>query len=189
MRLKRVLPVVLALVLVLSLAACASDAPAPVAPPSASSPAQATSPAAVPQDITPTARHWPLVDSPFTFNLFAQISGATVEDIETNSFTAWYEEQTGVKIDWNVVTSGAGDIITLMIASGDLPDAFLGNINNTLLQVMAADGIAVPLTNSIYNYGPNIVKMLDPMLFGEHSNLSTMLRGFDIFIGCEMVQN
>ncbi|MCL2703230.1 MAG: extracellular solute-binding protein [Defluviitaleaceae bacterium] len=110
---------------------------------------------------SPVAAPWPLVDTPTTLSFFAQVSGSTVEDIETNAFTAWYEEQTGVTIDWQIVTSGAGQQIPLMIAGGDLPDAFIGNLTNMQVQAFSLlDRVFVPLTESIANYGPNIVNML-----------------------------
>ena len=109
----------------------------------------------------PVQASWPLVDTPTTLSFFAQVSGSTVEDLETNDFTAWYSEQTGVNFDWRIVTSGAGQQIPLMIAGGDLPDVFLGNLNNMQVQTFAMlDNVFVPLTDSIMNHGPNIVNML-----------------------------
>jgi putative aldouronate transport system substrate-binding protein len=112
--------------------------------------------------ITPVKATWPLTQTKQTFSIYAQISGATVENVETNAFTSWFEDKTNVHIDWRVVTSGAGQQIPLMIAANDLPDAFFGNLSDTQIQTYALlDKVLVPLTESIYRYAPNVRKMLD----------------------------
>ena len=50
-----------------------------------------------------------------------------VENFETNDFTKYLEEQTGVHIEW--VTAGRDDWqekLNMMLASGDYPDLMLG---------------------------------------------------------------
>ena len=105
---------------------------------------------------------WPLTQTKQSFSIFTQISGATVENIENNGFTAWYEGKTNVHIDWQIVTSGAGQQIPLKIAANDLPDGFFGNLTDVQIMTYALlDKVFVPITNSVYKYCPNVLKMLE----------------------------
>ena len=62
----------------------------------------------------PVEATWPLTPTKQTFTIFTEVTGRTVEDVRTNAFTAWYEEKTNVSINWQVVTSGAGQQIPLL---------------------------------------------------------------------------
>ena len=158
---------VLATVLALGFAACSSnDDPAPPAATAAPDVEQVRV-----DDETvmgrlmsanPVAQPWPLTTAPGPhFEIMIQIGGATVECIIDNEFTFWYQEQTGVEINWDVLPSGLGQQIQLRVAAGDLPDAFVGGMGNVLMQQLAMlDGVLVPLTDYIFRYAPNIVEML-----------------------------
>lgn len=129
-----------------------------------------------------------LSDEKVTFSVFTQVGGATVEDIVTNEFTAWYEDKTNVHIDWQVVASGAGQQIPLIIASGDLPDMFFGNLSDVQISTYALlDKVFVPLTDYVYEYGPNIMKMLEESeLARQYSympdgNIYSLLRVVDTY--------
>jgi putative aldouronate transport system substrate-binding protein len=88
-----------------------------------------------------------------------------VGDWKNNEFTKWYEERTGVHVDWQVVAGEAGspDALTkvnAMIASGDVPDAFM-NINFSPAQQMlyGSQGMFIPLNQLIDDYGAEIKQM------------------------------
>ena len=129
--------------------------------PQQSTPSQAQNQGSL-SGITPVRAAWPLTQTKQTFSIFGQISGATVENIETNGFTAWYENKTNVHINWQIVTSGAGQQIPLRIAANDLPDAFFGNLTDVQISTYALlDKVFVPITQSVYRYAPNVLKMLE----------------------------
>ena len=110
----------------------------------------------------PVETTWPLVSDKETFTIYVQVSGQTMENIETNAFTKWYEEKTNVHINWQVVTSGASQQIPLKIAANDLPDAFFGNLSDIQIQTYSLiDKVFVPITDSVYKYAPNAIKMLE----------------------------
>jgi len=135
----------------------------------------------------PVAQSWPLTTTPGPhFSLLLQVGGATMECIIDNEFTHWYQEQTGVEVDWIVIPSGLGQEITLRIAAGDLPDGFIGGIGTGLLQELALlDNILMPMTDAIFNYAPNIVNMLmrEPQAFEQSflpdGNIYQLLRVYD----------
>lgn len=68
---------------------------------------------------------FPIVKEPITLSVFAAKSGS-VADITTNEFTKWYEEKTGIKIEWNLATGDVRQAINLQIASDEFADIFLG---------------------------------------------------------------
>lgn len=68
---------------------------------------------------------FPIVKEPVTLSVFTS-KPTTLEDLETNEFTKWYEEKTNVKIDWNYVSGNTRQSINLQIASRDFADIFLG---------------------------------------------------------------
>lgn len=134
------------------------------------------------------AAEWPLTEEKVNFSVFTQISGQTVEDIETNAFTKWYEDQTNVHIDWSIVASGAGQQIPLIIASGELPDMFFGNMTDVQIMTYALlDQIFVPLTDYVNEYGDNIKKMLAESEIARQytympdGNIYTLLRVVDTY--------
>jgi putative aldouronate transport system substrate-binding protein len=194
------------LVLIFVLAACGGNQavtppPTTTATPGATTAAPTTPVGTPPADLTveemtgflaginPVQASWPLTTTPGPhFRVFAQVSGATVEDMPTNAFTHWYQEQTGVEIEWMTVTSGAGQQIPLMIAAGDLPDMFLGNVGTMQLQTWALlDQVFQPLTESIFRYGYNFVNMLRNYpqtrqhVFMPDGNIYSLLRVVDTF--------
>jgi len=209
MRISKFVSMVLAgLLLVFIIAACgtgnndpAPATPAPDQPPAAATPTPEPTPepdveVIRPDEETilarleaanPVAQSWPLTTTAGPhFSIMIQIGGATVECIIDNEFTFWYQEQTGVEIDWQVVPSGMGDAAQLRIASGDLPCAFVGGLGNILIQELAMlDGVLVPLTDYIFDYAPNIVDMLlttsqaRDMSFLPDGEIYSLLRVYD----------
>ena len=135
----------------------------------------------------PVAQPWPLTNAPGPhFSLLIAVGGATVECIVDNEFTIWYQEQTGVEVDWVVVPGGLGQEINLRIAAGDMTDGFVGGIGDILMQQLAMlDDVLVPMTDAILNYAPNIVHMLQttPQAFERSfmpdGNIYSLLRVYD----------
>ena len=57
-----------------------------------------------------------------------------VEDINTNEFTKYYEEQSGIHINWEIASGDASQAFNLKIASGQYPDIFYGQ-NRNFMQI------------------------------------------------------
>ena len=69
-----------------------------------------------------------ITDEPITLKVFASVK-PNVEDMATNLQTLWYEEATGVHIEWEVPSSADFSTkLNLSLASGDYPEwAFRSN--------------------------------------------------------------
>lgn len=85
-------------------------------------------------------------------------SNASVEDFATNEFTQWFEEQTGVHIEWEVVpgsTQAERDAsLSLRLASGDYPDIIMGfNTSPTLTQIYGQQGAFLALNDLVEEHG------------------------------------
>lgn len=69
---------------------------------------------------------YPIVKDKVTVR-FMSVQGVFLQDFATNEFTKFMENKTNVHIEWDTVPEqGAQDKISLILASGDLPDVFFG---------------------------------------------------------------
>ena len=85
-----------------------------------------------------------------------------VEDINTNEFTKYYEEQSGIHVNWEIASGDASQAFNLKIASGQYPDIFYGfPIGPAEQKLYAKSGILIDLTDYIDKYAPNIKKMFE----------------------------
>ena len=104
---------------------------------------------------------FPIVEEPVTMSAFA-VKSAFVENFETNEFTKYYEEKTGVHIDWKVASGDAGQALNLMLASGDYDDILLSTAMNKASCLKYADeGILVDIKPAIKKYGYYIKEMFE----------------------------
>lgn len=76
------------------------------------------------------------------------------------------EEMTNVHFEFDVVYEGYEEKKNLALATGDLPDIFLGGLTVDDEEIYGPQGVLVELTELIEKYGPNIKKTLEqyPML-------------------------
>lgn len=103
----------------------------------------------------------PFGDGKTTFRVVVPQDTTVVGDWNKNKTTAWFEKQTGVKVQFQEVlitdSSGNTDLtkINAMLSSGDLPDAFMG-IPFTAAQVSlyGQQGTFVALDDLIKHYAP-----------------------------------
>ena len=125
--------------------------------------AQEATPIAVDPGVPPAGtfeslQTYPLVTEPKTFRI--QITDQQGERGPDNATSAWLEELTGVKIEWLVVPAeGAIEQMTLQLASGDMPDAYMGliwtPINPAQLSVYGDQGFFVDLAPLLAENAPN----------------------------------
>ena len=99
---------------------------------------------------------FPLTSEPKTLKIF--IGGnASIEDFNTNAFTKWYEEQTGVKVEFQVAAGSQQDItqaLNLLLASGDYPDVILNSgVTTSQLALYGQQGVFLPLNDLIEKVG------------------------------------
>lgn len=85
-----------------------------------------------------------------------------VGDWNKNPFTTWFEQRTGVHIEWQTVT--AEDTITkvnAMIAANELPDIFMSvGFSPAQEQLYGSQGLFMPLNDYIDDYGAELQRVL-----------------------------
>lgn len=134
--LKKITAIILSASMILSLAACASSEPAGTKTEEATTAATATT-AAVTEttEAAETAaepeERLPLVKDGEKKKLVIGInSRVTTDDYETNEYTLWLEEQTGVDLEFVLFSSDATEAaqqLAMMVSAGEkLPDILLG---------------------------------------------------------------
>ncbi|MGI5894053.1 MAG: hypothetical protein ACOX6P_05595 [Candidatus Merdivicinus sp.] len=104
---------------------------------------------------------FPIVNEPVTLKVWGP---ETIQgDYNTLLSTTYYEEMTGVHIEWDQYSStmDGNEAFNLLIASGDLPD-IMGSGYSTEQVAMCIEGdIVIPLNDLIDKYGTNFQKALE----------------------------
>jgi len=100
---------------------------------------------------------FPLVSEPTTLRVLIP-SNPNVEDFATNEFTAWFEELTGVTVEWEVVPSSTpaerDAALNLRLASGDYPDVLMSfGPTPTVTQIYGQQGAFIALNDLIAEHG------------------------------------
>ena len=104
---------------------------------------------------------FPIVKEPIEFTVFATKS-ANFTGHENNEFTKWYEEKTGIHINWIEPSGDAQQSFNLMIASGEYPDFILGmGLSREQVASLASQGILVDIKDEIEEHGHYIKKMFE----------------------------
>ncbi|MBW4080984.1 extracellular solute-binding protein [Paenibacillus sp. S150] len=99
----------------------------------------------------------PIADQTITLKMFAP-QKPTIENMETNTYTKWLEEQTNIHIDWDLAAEDAlNERKQLMLASGDYPEVILhGNLTKDEQMRYGSQGVLLPLNGLIDQYAPNV---------------------------------
>lgn len=141
-----------------------------------------------------TTEKKPFSDGSKTFKVVVRQDATTVKDWNKNKCTDWFEKRTGVKIEFEQVLTTASDgstdltKINAILASGDLPDAFMGiPFSVAQLSLYGQQGLFQPLDNLIETYAPETRKAmadypdLKSLKVGTDNKLYTMLGVNDCF--------
>ena len=126
----------------------------------------------------------PIVDEPVTIEVMVR-QRPGVEDYETNAYTLWFEEQTGVDLVFDVAPQNEDEALialNVVLASGDLPDLFLGMpFSNATLAQLGADGLLLPLNDLIETEGTESYRIfhedrphLLPLITSPDGNIYTL---------------
>jgi len=104
---------------------------------------------------------FPVVKNP-TQLTFAMAANAKIEDYDTNQYTLYVEENTGVDIIFEFLPGGNETLqkAMLMFASSDLPDVFVGvNFPDVTILDYGTQGMIIPLNDLIEIYGVEMQNM------------------------------
>jgi len=115
-------------------------------------------------DIVTPPGTFPVVSTPITLRVFAGGS-ASIENFETNEFTRFYEQKTGVKLDWQIAPPNTvAEQRRLSLASGDLPDFYMGAGFTRADEVLyGSEKVLVPLNTLIDKHGFWIHEMFNDL--------------------------
>lgn len=121
----------------------------------------------------------PFGDPSKTFRVVVPQDTTSVGDWNTNKYSKWLEEKTGVKINYEAVLvtnpDGSADLskINAMIASGDLPDAFLAvGLTRDQIALYGGNGLFVPLNAFIEHSAPHMRQMMTDLPDVRTTNLA-----------------
>lgn len=105
--------------------------------------------------IATPAGEFPIVTEPTVITILLNSGDAHVSDFNTNDYTQWLEEKTGLDLQIDVVLgTDAQTKLNLALASGDLPDILLGMpMTPSLLSQQGAEGTFIALNDLMAEYG------------------------------------
>jgi len=129
---------------------------------------------------------FPVVNQPVTLKVFASGS-PSIENFETNEFTKFYEQKSGVKLDWQIAPpNSVAEQRRLSLAGGDLPDFYMNagfSKNDEVLY--GTEGVLIPLNALIDRYGFYMNELwrdipdAKSMLTAPDGNIYSLGRGTD----------
>mgnify|MGYP006274210823 CR=1 FL=1 len=114
-----------------------------------------------------SATGYPVVTDSPTFRVMARRRRGVTGSYEESPKLLYLEEQTGVKVDWETIQSAnAEEQINVVMASGDLPDAFY-YVWQTQEEPRryGADNQIIPLNDLIDQYAPNLSELFSEKTF------------------------
>jgi len=162
---KKLIALFLCLVMVLGLVACGAKEEPKVEEP-APEVAETKEPEAAPEVVAPEQPEepapelgaLPLVTEETTITIGLPQS-ANTEDYETNDYTKWLEEQTGLNLDFVYFSNDKTEMVTqlnLMISGGEeLPDIlwYMTGVDTALMYELGEDGYILDLKDYFSEYG------------------------------------
>ena len=101
-----------------------------------------------------------VTDGPAELTVYGAAHGNVI-DYTTNYATLWFEEKTGVKVNWQLVSStDVGEKTSLLLATNnkaDMPDVFFNaSLSRAVAEAYGSQGILMDLTDLIADYGTNM---------------------------------
>ncbi|MBX3015075.1 MAG: extracellular solute-binding protein [Caldilineaceae bacterium] len=122
------------------------------------------------------AGEFPIVSEPVTIRAFL-CPNSSVKDYNDNEYTRWLTELTNIQLELDIPpVADAQQKLNLMLASGDLPEVIIGcNIRLDQLQILANQGLVLPLNEYIDQYGLEFKKVYDA--YPQVESLITLLDG------------
>ena len=117
---------------------------------------------------------YPITDEKVTLSVWSgQL--ATFEDFETSDQNVWFEEFSGVDVEWTAANSSEKtEKFNLSIASPDRADVYLEALSNDEVMLYAEDGVIIPLEDLIDEHTVYIKKLLE-----EHPEVREQLTAPD----------
>ena len=158
---KHLVSSVLALVLVMAmLSGCSSATATPAATTTKAGTAAATTAAATTEKVMEGnmyVKGFPVLKDKVTYTIAVSKDANSMNSFNDKQCVLDTEKLTNIHIDWmDIPSSGWNEQVNIMLASGNMPDAFCGQAVDTMKNIE----LFTPIKEYIYDYAPNIVEML-----------------------------
>lgn len=192
-KMKRVLALILAFMMVLSAAACDEGGQSQAQPqPGSEGDGGAASGTT---DANFNESGWPVVNEPVTLRVYGSRNTDQPEDWNDFELIKRMEETTGVQIEWELVEASAYDEKrSIMLASGDFPDVIKNGVSVTEMIKYGSEGAFLPLEELQEKYAPQFMAAYDKVegLRGTNTmpdghSYSFAVTGFAPFIGLSRI--
>jgi putative aldouronate transport system substrate-binding protein len=103
----------------------------------------------------------PLTEEPVSFRVLC-IQNLEISDYDNNRYTEWLAEKTNVHVEWVLVPEEEAEgRLSLMLASGDIPEMIFGIATPSQQALYGAQGLFLPLNDLIEEHAPNLQKAFE----------------------------
>jgi putative aldouronate transport system substrate-binding protein len=103
----------------------------------------------------------PIVKDKITVKIAVLRHDLSKKPIEEKEYTQYLEENTNIHVDWQEISSQTLDEkVNIMFAGGDLPDALMSCVSDSILLNNYDSGLLLPLNDLLENWAPNLNKLL-----------------------------
>jgi len=124
----------------------------------------------------------PIVDEPITIDVLTTRWGSMGDSFTSNQFLVDLENQSNVKIEWQVQSlNDWGEQKSILLAGGELPSVFIGSQSLSDSDILNNLTYFIPLEDLIDQYMPNYKKILDEC--PELRNMTTFPDGHIYSLG------
>ncbi len=114
-------------------------------------------------EVTPRGQ-FPIAKGPATLDIFSTLYAWTwgePGDFDDKWVLNWYEDLTGVNVNWTVAATDASEKVNLMLASqAALPDIFLHQFTPEQIATYGSQGLFQPMNDLIDEYGYGVARSL-----------------------------
>lgn len=172
MKVKRIITTVLVMMLIIStLAACGQNTTNESSTTTVGNTVSTQQTTAV-EKADPFGKYSPEIEvSCVRFNPGVDVKYETGEDINNNGWTKYYKDRLGInlKVVWEAEQSQFATKSNIMIASGDIPDVFMADVNQ--FKQLAESDLLADMTSAYESYSSDLTKQV--MTSGGTASLDT----------------
>lgn len=100
---------------------------------------------------------YPIVEEPISIDmLFSYYINELSGNLEDAAFSKYLEDVTNIHVNWDAVGDGIGERLSVMLASGDIPDVIMAFQDPQSVYYYGSQGMFLPLNDLIENHMPNL---------------------------------
>ena len=113
-------------------------------------------------ELDPAANTFPISEETTTINVTKFGARTEILDWETNGVTQYWQDKLNIDIVWEIIPSEtAAEMVSVTMASGELPDVMLGGLGKDMAVAYGAQGFLLPMNDLVDKWGANLGAIIE----------------------------